>query len=377
MPHSVYINGSSLHCYLGENKQECTQQMHTLNSSGYDAFLRRVGDEGGYFVRRSYANADEKIYRMLFNVIDDAIKDAGYDRTQRKELRIFIGSTSMNMAQNEDFFEHGRQKLKNMGYGYIADMVQEIAGSGFTPVVFSTACTSSANALITAAEMIKHEKIDKALILGFELYNYITYKGFESLMLISKSKQYKPFDQNSDGIILGEGCSALVIDRQRKSGSFEVLGGYTQNDTYSETTTAPDGRIVAQTIHKALQNAGTAFEDVDCIKAHATGSENNNRSEARAICSVFESFGHSCPVTALKPLLGHTLGASGTNELVLMMEAVKAGFLPRTLGFAAPLEGIDLVPLQEQKSIARATIVNNYVGFGGSSSSLVISNKGV
>lgn len=137
-------------------------------------------------------------------------------------------------------------------------------------------------------------------------------------MLLSQNKVYRPFDKQSDGIILGEGCSAVIIDssKKRKKTDFKYISSSNICDNYSETTSNPTGEPIFNCMDKSIKNANLTLNDIDLIKAHATGSENNNSSEANAINTLFDKYKTNTNVTALKPYLGHTLGACGTNEIV-------------------------------------------------------------
>jgi 3-oxoacyl-[acyl-carrier-protein] synthase-1 len=378
---NAFIVASALHCSLGQNKNQCIQRVQQIDTLGYETFLSQTMDEGSYLLKARYQSQTQKLHGILQSVIEAAIAEAKYDASRRKELHIFFGSTSMNMGQNEEYHKgylNGQNdtQLINVGYGYVGDVIKQIVGSNYAPLGFLTACTSSVNAMVTAAKMIRAKKIKRAIVVGIELYNKTTYKGFESLMLISKSKVYKPFDVHSDGIILGEGCSAIILDeRQLRDDDFSVLGGCLISDNYSETTTNPDGVIVAKTMQNAINDAGLGIDDIDVIKAHATGSENNNYSEAKAIDILCQNAKKTPAVTALKPFMGHTLGASGTNEIVLIIEAIKNGFVPLTHGFKEKIERMNFTPLRQNLRIKDATVLCNSVGFGGSNCALVVTNK--
>lgn len=379
----AFITGSSIVCALGEDKQECIKKTQSVDHTNYKAFLDAVQTGGSYLLKQKFDSQKQKLQMVLKKCIDDALSEGGYSADERKDFHVFVGSTSMNMGVNEEYnaqFLQGKQnkELVNEGYGIVGDMVKTMVGSIHPPLSFLTACTSAANAMITASQMIQSGQIKKAIVVGVELYNKTTYKGFESLMLISPSKIYKPFDQDSDGIILGEGCSAIVIDSQKKSdANFKFLGGYTISDDYSETTANPDGSVLLVAMQQALNDAKIDLKDVDCIKAHATGSENNNLSEARAIGSLFEAMKIQKPVTAIKSYLGHTLGACGSCESTLMMQAIDKGFIPMTLGFENGLPQMQFEPITEDIKLEKATLLLNFVGFGGSNSSLILSNKDV
>ncbi len=129
-------------------------------------------------------------------------------------------------------------------------------------------------------------------------------------------------------------------------------------------------------MHNSIRNAKFTLDDIDLIKAHATWSENNNSSEAKAINTLFDKYKTSTNVTALKPYLGHTLGACGTNEIVFLLYCIDKGFLPATLGFLKSEQELKFLPLEKHKKINHSsTILFNFVAFGGNNSSIILSNK--
>ena len=370
-------------CSLGDNKEQIVEQVKKINSNNYENFLEeKFQDRPYYSIKNHPSNNNERYESILNRVIQDAIEEASLSTEDLKDLHIFIGSTSMEMGVNEEVkksFNEGssQNEFKEIGNGSIGSYVEKLLDSRHKALLFTTACTSSVNALAHASKLIETKKIKKALVIGVELYNHSTFGGFSSLMLLSQKRVYRPFDERSDGIILGEGCSAIILsDEPKKENSFYYSGFANLCDNFSETTSEPSGQPIFNTMQKALNDANLTLDDITCIKAHATGSENNNSSEARAIGKLFEHHNSSTSVTALKPLLGHTLGACGTNEILLMLASIEHGFIPSTFGFEHPTEDVKFTPLKERLNINdNSTILFNYVAFGGNNSSFILSNK--
>ena len=383
MNNPCYLIGASLACSLGTSKDEITNNIRTLNQNNYKQYLEKQFQEKSFYSIDSLSSSSNRFFDVLKKVIDDALIDAKINSNEKEELHIFIGSTSMGISINEEQYQRftecsSNDELVNIGYGFIGTFVEKYIKSKFKSLLFSTACTSSINAMTHASQLIKHKKISKALVIGFELFNKSTFNGFSSFMLLSQSNIYRPFDARSDGIILGEGCSAVILSSEKKSKSdFEYLSFSNICDTYSETTSDPSGKPILQCLEKTIENANIKLNEIDLIKAHATGSENNNTSESNALNSLFKKWNHKTKVTALKPYLGHTLGASGTNELVILLYCVENGFLPACLGYENAIEGSDFSPILNHVEVSsKLNILLNYVAFGGNNSSMLISNKG-
>ncbi|WP_258238899.1 beta-ketoacyl synthase N-terminal-like domain-containing protein [Arcobacter sp. CECT 8985] len=378
-----YIIGSSLVCNLGDNFQDITNNLISINQDNYLKRIKNIFKDKLYYpINNDYETKKDKYEQILKKIVFDAIKEAGLTKDQQKELHIFIGSTSMDIATNEEYcnnFINNKSsiKYKEIGNGPIGTYIEDLIDSKYKATLFATACTSATNALSYASRLIEQKQIKRALVIGLELFNKSTFGGFSSLMLLSKKGIYRPFDINSDGIILGEGCSAIIIDENKKNkNDFKYISSSNICDNYSETTSDPTGIPIFNTLDSTLEKANLGLKDIDCIKAHATGSENNNLSEARAIKLLFDKYKTTTRVTSLKPLIGHTLGACGTNEIVLMLYALKKGFLPATFGFETPAEDVKFTPiLENEKFNNKATILFNYVAFGGNNSSIILSNK--
>ncbi len=369
---------------MGDGFKELSNSLKQMTQVTYEEKLKDILKEKAFYKIYNYDNLSNKrkVELILEKVIFDAIKEAKLTKKEQEDLAIFIGSTSMEMATNEEYEQNyvdnkSSLEFKDIGNGAIGEFIEKLIASKHKSILFSTACTSSVNALAYASKMIEQKKIKKALVIGLEFFNKSTYGGFSSLMLLSKNKIYRPFDKNSDGIILGEGCSAIVLEAEKKEkDNFKYISFSNICDNYSETTSDPSGLPIFEAMDKALKNANLSLKDIDCIKAHATGSENNNSSEAKALKLLFEKYKTKTLITALKPLIGHTLGACGTNEIILMIYAIKNGFLPASFGFKNPAKEVDFYPILENKKCSkRQTILFNYVAFGGNNSSIILSNK--
>lgn len=170
-------------------------------------------------------------------------------------------------------------------------------------------------------------------------------------------------------MVLGEGLSAVVLSVEPAAGALRLLGGANNCDGYSVTTANPDGGSVAEVLRQALARSQTETAAVRAIKAHGTGSGSSDQAEAAGLIRVFAPLP---PVTALKAYLGHTLGACGTNELVLYAAALGRGQLPATLGFKTPDPALGLRPVTAPTPAPAGRYLLNHFGFGGNNTVLVL-----
>lgn len=379
----VYITGSGIISALGNNKEEAVDNIKKIVSEAdYKSYLKNNFSEINFYsIKKKFRTQQEKFYSIIKTVIEEAILEARLSKEEAKDLHIFLGSTSMSISINEeansDFLKgEGSDKIKEIGYGNIANFIEEMVEARHKSTVIQSACTSSSNAFSYAANLIKNNKIKRALIVGFELFNRATYEGFNSLMLLSPSGECKPLDKNSDGLVLGEACSAVVLDSNRASpNNFEFLSANSNFDNYSVTNSHPDGDVSFHCMKDAVIKAGIKLEEITCLKAHSTGSQASTLSEAKAIDSLFKHYNCATDVVSLKPFIGHTLGACGTNEIVLLCECVKSGFIPRAFGFKDKYDDVSFELLKTNKKVDGATILFNFIGFGGSNNSIILSNK--
>ena len=382
MQDRIYIRGQAVKCALGEDLEQILSSMRSnrVPITNIPVSLTDTDYSRPYYClpsRNSNAIESSKSYffDVLYSVIASAIDNAGLKPDEIEEMPIFFGSTCNDIPIYEDTYKSSRNILSQTasGYGNIANEIALHFNIKAACYTFTTACTSSANGIIFAADMMARGIIKRALIVGYDLFSNLGFYGFESLKLISPSP-CKPFDKTREGIIMGEGCGAFILDHHSTApDDFYYLGGANICDTYSVTTHNSDGDQIATAMHEALERAGVKPGQVDAVKAHATGSYHNDLSEGNALNQVFNDM--LPPITGLKPFIGHTVGACGVIELILFAEAIKNGFIPATLGFEKIDDEINIKPLTEPFSIQTGTFLLNYFGFGGNCVSLVFSNQ--
>ncbi len=329
---------------------------------------------------------ERRLYQVLYAVIGQALDEAaksGMTAAQRRRMGLFLGTSSADVSVSEARFlrelETSPDATALIGSNSISNLARHLRhhfGLGGPDYSFNTACTASANALMSAVDMVSSGDLDHALVVGVELCNVITATGFQGLGLFA-SQTMQPFDQDRNGLILGEGCSALVISAsapkaEGQLGRFHLRGSANLCDTYSMSAANPDGSTVAAVMNQALARAGLEASQLGAIKTHGTASLHNDESEMAGMRQVFDTLP---PVCALKPYIGHTLGACGLNELLLFCGAAQAGFLPGTPGIASP-ERADLgVSLNQSRlPLAPGHFMLNFFGFGGNNTSLILSN---
>ncbi|MCG7991765.1 MAG: hypothetical protein JAY99_13355 [Candidatus Thiodiazotropha lotti] len=322
-------------------------------------------------------NELDRTERILFEVIEKALQRSQLSPAEIRRTGLFIGSSSYDLRDSEIVYQ---QKLEAgdpsavpmpfTGYNRLGESICRKFDIDSEPFNINSACTSSANALLLAHSMIRQCHYEHALVVGIELYNETTINGFAGLQLIAEQR-IAPFDKSRDGIILGESCSAVIIGTRSKTApSLMLCGGGSCFDPYSITTSNPDGSTIAQTLENALRNTAIDKSEVVAIKTHGTATYMNDISESKGIITAFPE--ETPPITAIKPYVGHTLGACGTLELILFAEALEQGYVPKTPNFETPDPDLPIIPLNEEIDARDGVYLLNYFGFGGSNTVVVV-----
>lgn len=319
---------------------------------------------------------DERLYLLLEKAVAQALDQAGLDAAARERTGILLGSTSMDIAVSEALYAEALAQdrpavpLELSGYGNLAARIAERFGLHGPSYSFNTACSSAANALLYAHQLVGSGALDHALVLGVEIANRVSLAGFNSLMLYATDMP-RPFDAQRQGLVLGEAIAAAVMGKADRAGplsGLRLLGGATGCDTHSATNTTPER--IAAVMRAALDDANGTPSGIVGIKAHGTGTPSNDLAEVRGLQLLFGAT--PPPFTSLKPQLGHTLGACGLIETLLFAECLQRGQLPPTLGFATPDPELGLAPLTGSQDAREGLYLLNYFGFGGNNCTLVM-----
>ncbi len=307
----------------------------------------------------------------LARVAARALDDAGLTATQRGAMPVFLGSTCLDMPDHEQAFaaRPDQPALMHAHCGRTLDRLcttLALAGPQYT---FSTACSSAANALLHAQAMLAAGAADHALVLGVELQNQLTVSGFASLLLLTPDA-LRPFDADRDGLILGEAAGAVVLARTADPAQdwARLLGGASGCEAGSPTNSSPE--FLRRIMQAALASASISRDELIAVKANGTGTPSNDAAEGAALATLIDG---RCPITALKPYFGHTLGACGLIELIGLLMAWRQDLLPGTPGFRSPDAAPAIAPVAESRALpASGAILCNSFGFGGNTTSLVV-----
>ncbi len=321
-------------------------------------------------------NIETRLQRSLDLAIQQALDAAKLSTREQREMALFVGSSSFDISISEHQYQQAQQVCGSAiplggspSFGKLADTLRQryaLFGPEFS---FNTACTSSANALWYASRLFASGAVRHALVIGVELINDITALGFQGLGLLTPSVM-RPFDAARNGLVLGEAVSAMILG-VGEAADFRLLGGANLCDTHSMSAANADGSSVARVIQQAMTEASITPTDIGCLKVHGTASLLNDEAEAAGLLQVFTKVP---PVCALKPFLGHTLGACGLTELILMWKSLTAStaFLPATPNIGNDTNELGIALNQTCIEPPSGACLLNYFGFGGNNTALIM-----
>jgi 3-oxoacyl-[acyl-carrier-protein] synthase II len=242
--------------------------------------------------------------------------------------------------------------------------------------MFSTACAAGNYAIAYAYDLIKMNRADIVLAGASDGVSRIEYTGFNQFKAIAPEK-CQPFDKNRKGMIPAEGAGIVILEPleaavRRKATIYAEIAAYGLScDAYHMTMATVEGISACMT--RAMREAGIGREDVSYISAHGTGTLANDKNECAAIKEVFGPLATKIPISSIKSMLGHTMGAASALEAVACALIVKYGMIPPTINYETPDPecDIDCVPNEARKQTVNVALNNSYA-FGGNNASLIV-----
>ncbi|MFC2020199.1 beta-ketoacyl-ACP synthase II [Chloroflexota bacterium] len=368
-----------------------------FDASDYDT---RIAGEVKEFeptdhIGRREARRMDRFAQLSVAASIQAVEKSGLqiDSTNRDQIGIIVGSGIGGLTtlfdQTKVLIESGPSRVNPL---LVPMMISDMAAAqvsitlGIKGVNLCTtsACSSSADAIGVAYELIRRGDAQAALTGGSEaIINPIGVASFGALKALSTrndapQEASRPFDSERDGFVIGEGACILVMESlahaQRRGANIlaEIIAYGASGDAFHITQPDEDGNGAARAMQLALDKAGVSPEDIDYINAHGTSTELNDKIETMALKNVLGEHAYRIPISSTKSMTGHLIGAAGAIEAGVCIMAIQTGIIPPTINLTKPSPECDLdyVP-NEARQVDVTTAMSNSFGFGGHNSVLI------
>jgi 3-oxoacyl-[acyl-carrier-protein] synthase II len=404
----VFVTGTGVISPLGHDTEEFWSNL-TAGKSGAGPITRF--DASGYPTRfacevkdfapdgvidRKDAKRMDRFVQFAVVATHEAIRTSGLnlDAIDRDRVGVVLGSGIGGM----ETFEAQHSVLKDRGPGrvspfFIPMMISDMA-AGQVSIQFGlrgpnfctvSACASGAHAIGEAFRLIRSGDADVVIAGGSEAtITPMAIAGFCSARTLSTRNDdpqhaSRPFDQDRDGFVIGEGAGVLVLEseehaRRRHAPLICELSGYGASaDAFHITAPSTDGNGAARAMKRAMEDAHLQPEDVQYINAHGTSTPTGDPVEVAAVKSVLGEHARRIMMSSTKSMTGHLLGAAGGLEAVVTALTLARGVVPPTINLERPDSQCDLdfVPHQARAARVRAALSNSF-GFGGHNVTLAL-----
>lgn len=401
----VVITGVGLITPLGHNVPD-TWQAILAGKSGAGPFTQiekidhvsgticeiKDFDPADYINRREVRRRDR--YQQIATIAaNEAMAQADLPVTDDNRERIGVimgtgvGGIQTLLDQEAVFEEKGLRRLSPFGITMImpngaAGMLAIDYGLQGPSLTITTACAAGNDAIGHAFRAIRSGEVDAVLTGGSEaIITHVAIGGFERAGAISAytERTPRPFDKTRDGLVVGEGAGALVLESLENAQArgttilAEIVGYGQTTDAHHITAPAEGGSGAARAMLKALADANLEPKDIDYISAHGTSTQLNDASETAAIKAALGEYAYDVAISSTKSMTGHIMGATGAIESVFCTLAIRDQVVPPTINYEEPDPECDLdyIPNQSRKTRVRVCM-NNAFGFGGHNAVLII-----
>jgi len=325
-----------------------------------------------------------------------ALEDSGLDleKQNRDRIGVVIGSGLGGIPFHEEQMMAGYQNGINRLNPLCVPRISPNSVSSHIALEFnirgpnmaiSTACASGSHAIGEAFKMIQNYEADIVLTGGAEAsltpFTFGAYCALRVLSIRNDSPREasRPFDRERDGFILGEGGAVLILEElshaiKRNAYIYAEIIGYGSNSgAYHIVVPEPQGEDTAKVMISAFKDADISPQDIDYISAHGTSTQAGDKAESTTIKAVFKEYAYHIPVSSIKSMIGHTIGASGAIASVVCALTIENNLIPSTINYQYPDPDCDLdyVPNKARKTRVN-TVLSNSFGFGNNNACIVI-----
>ena len=340
----------------------------------------------------AYSNAIQYAVKAARSSLTDAGLVISTDKANN--YGVIVGTTSGNqdmlertldtfdiVEEQQTFSQEAATMFAHVRPIELSAKVAQACGFGGQNMVISTACAAGNYAIGTAFSMIQDGRTPIVVAGGSDSFTRSCYTIFYRLGGMTQ-EDCRPFDKNRTGMVVGEGSAMLVLedlDHALARGAkiyCEVKGYSLTCDAYHRVAPDPNGGGASAAISKAIALSGLTIDDIDLISAHGTGTQANDAQEVNALVSVFGDNLRDIPISGLKSMLGHCMGAASALEAIASVMSLNEQMIPPTINTVEVdphfSVAVDVIP-QKGRSAPVQNVISNAFGFGGNICSIVLS----
>ncbi len=353
------------------------------------------GFEPTNYIDRKEARRMDRFAQLAVVAALQAVEQSGLkiDASNQNDIGIIIGSGIGGLTTLFDQIKLMLEKGADRVSPFLAPMMISDMAAAQASITLgikglnlctTSACSSGSDAIGAACELVRQGDAQAMIAGGSEaIINAIGITAFSALRAISTrndapQQASRPFDAQRDGFVISDGAGILVLENlahARKRGAdilAEIVAYGASGDAYHVTQPAEDGEGAARAMRLALNKAGLKPDDIDYINAHGTSTPLNDRTETRAIKTVFGDHAYKIPISSTKSEIGHLIGGSGAVEAAICINVIQEGIIPPTINLSHPDPECDLdyVPNKARRAKVTTALSNSF-GFGGHNSVLI------
>jgi 3-oxoacyl-[acyl-carrier-protein] synthase II len=385
---SVAVTGRGVVTSLGEGADAFFESLAAGESGIVDGFSRASDFDPERYMDPRVARRTDRFAQFAVAAADQAVAEASVAECDPDRVAVIVGTGVGGLItlqeQCESFLARGERgvspnfvpmMMPNAAAGAVA-IRHGLHGPGFS---VASACATGAHAIGEGMRMIERGAADIVVAGGSEAaMTSLCIAAFTRMGALSSDGISRPFDARRDGFVMGEGAGVLILEREEHADARgahvygRIVGYGASNDAYDMVQPDEEGAGALIAMRAALADAGASLADVGFISAHGTGTPINDRIESLAIRTMFGA--QAPPISSTKSAIGHLLGAAGSTEALVCIEALRRSLLPPTINYEEPDPECDLDYLVEGAREAPGVrlALSNSFGFGGQNACLAI-----
>ena len=346
------------------------------------------------FMPRKVAKRNGRFILFGLAASQMALEQSGYDIKDPFRTGVYVGTNGGYDSIEKEFDAYLNRGPRGVSPFAVTNSINNMVAGNISirwglkgpSVAPAAACAAGLYGISDAWNAIRYGQIDAAIAGGSDsTMTGFVYSGYENNRTLSSRHDdpehaSRPFDKNRDGFVMGEGAGILILESMESAierGAnilAEIVACHTSSDASHITAPDQSGDTIARTIQDTLNIAGIAPSDVSYVSAHGTSTAINDMVESKAIRKVFNSNGYQVPVTALKSMIGHSLGASGAIALVASIKSTHDNIIPPTINTTEIDEAcapLDVVMGSAREAPVDHVLINAF-GFGGHNGCVLI-----